>query len=136
TLRQPERVTAILSWVPHAETYVDGPYYALYSGDSSHLRASLIAPLVTTLLHYANDHPERQVLGAQGTDTADATILPLLDAFLFDTELQPILLTGANRSQFEWNSDAPKNFSDLLQLAGAHVPAGGYWVFGSHLYRA
>lgn len=125
-----------LPWVPHIGKYAKGRFYSLFSGDSSHMRASLIAPLVHFLLQWANEHPEVQVLGAQGTDTADLAILPLLDAFLFDTELMPVLLTGANRSQREWNSDAPKNFVDLFQIAGAHLPAGGYWVFGSHLYRA
>lgn len=135
-LMQPSPIADRLGWVPHLDEYLDGLFYSLYSGDSSHLRASLIAPLVSTFLHWVNDHPDIQLLGAQGTDTADATVLPLLDAFLFDTELKPVLLTGANRSQYEWNSDAPKNFSDLIQLAGAHLPSGAYWVFGSHLYRA
>lgn len=125
-----------LSWVPRINKYAKGPFYSLFSGDSSHLRASLIAPLVRFLLQWANQHPDVQVLGAQGTDTADLAILPLLDAFLFDTELLPILFTGANRSQHEWNTDAPKNFFDLFQVAGAHLPAGGYWIFGSHVFRA
>jgi len=133
---QPSTLAEHLSWVPHIDRYATGQFYSLFSGDSSHLRASLIAPLVNFLLQYANQHPDIQVVGAQGTDTADLAILPLLDAFLFDTNLPPVLLTGANRSQHEWNSDAPKNFSDLFQLAGAHLPAGGYWVFGSHIYRA
>jgi L-asparaginase/Glu-tRNA(Gln) amidotransferase subunit D len=134
--RQQSDISERLPWVSHINTYIEGSFFSLFSGDSSHLRASLIAPFVHFLLHYANDHPDIQVLGAQGTDTADLTILPFLDAFLFDTELLPVLFTGANRTQHEWNSDAPKNFFDLFQLAGAHLPAGSYWVFGSHLYRS
>ena len=114
-VNQPLQLSDKLSWVPHIDKYVDGHYYPLYSGDSSHLRASLIAPLVNFFLHFANDYPSLQALGAQGTDTADSALLPLLDAFLFDTQLKPIMLTGANRSQYEWNSDAPKNFSDLSE---------------------
>jgi L-asparaginase/Glu-tRNA(Gln) amidotransferase subunit D len=135
-MKQPSDITEHLPWVPHIKTYVEGTFYSLFSGDGSHLRSSLIAPLVNFLLTYMNTHPDIQILGAQGTDTADLAILPLLDAFLFDTELLPVLFTGANRSRHEWNSDAPKNFSDLFQLAGVHLPAGSYWIFGSHLYRA
>lgn len=136
SMERPSGIAEHLPWVPHVDAYVEGPFYSLFSGDSSHLRASLIAPIASFLLDYANRNPGVQVLGAQGTDTADLAIIPLLDAFLFDTELLPILFSGANRSQHEWNSDAPKNFFDLFQLAGAHVPAGSYWVFGSHIYRA
>jgi L-asparaginase/Glu-tRNA(Gln) amidotransferase subunit D len=136
SLQQPSDIADHLPWAPHVRTYVQGAFYSLFSGDSSHLRASLIAPLVTFILRSAYENPTTQVIGAQGTDTADVAVLPLLDAFLFDTELLPILFTGSNRSHHEWNSDAPKNFSDLFQLAGAHLPAGSYWVFGSHLYRA
>ena len=136
SLQQPSDIATHLPWVPHIQTHVQGAFYSLFSGDSSHMRTSLIAPIVTFLLRCAQDHPTTQIVGAQGTDTADVAILPLLDAFLFDTALLPILFTGANRSHTEWNSDAPKNFSDLFQLAGAHLPAGSYWVFGSHLYRA
>lgn len=136
SLKESSTIAEHLSWVPHIERYAEGAFYTLFSGDSSHLRPSLIAPMVATLLTYANEHPDIQLLGAQGTDTADSTILPLLDTFLFDTELLPVLFTGANRSRYEWNSDAPKNFVDLFQLAGAHLPAGSYWIFGSHIYRA
>lgn len=136
SMHQPLDMAEHLSWVPHVKKHTTGSFYSIFSGDSSHMRASLIAPITNFLLQYANQHPETQVLGAQGTDTADLAILPLLDAFLFDTELPPVLFTGANRSQHEWNSDAPKNFVDLLQLAGAHIPAGSYWVFASHVYRA
>src|SRR6185369_15366273 len=50
--------------------------------------------------------------------------------------LLPILVTGSNRPHTDWNSDAPKNFSDTIKLAGAPLPAGAYWIFASHIYRA
>ena len=124
-----------LHWVPHAEKYVTGTFRSLFSGDSSHLRASIVAPIVSMVLQFAHAHPDIQVLAAQGTDTADIAIIPLLDVFTFDTSLLPILITGSNRSHREWNSDAPSNFSDLFHLAGAHLPAGSYWIFADHLYR-
>ncbi len=136
SLQQPSDIATHLPWIPHVHTYAEGAFYSLFSGDSSHMRTSLIAPIVSFILRCVREHPATQVIGAQGTDSADVAILPLLDAFLFDTELLPVLFTGANRSHHEWNSDAPKNFSDMLQLTGAHIPAGSYWVFGSHLYRA
>jgi L-asparaginase/Glu-tRNA(Gln) amidotransferase subunit D len=125
-----------LPWIPQIKNLIHGKFISLFSGDSSHLRPSLIAPFVTFLLRTANQYPKKQIIAAQGTDTADIALLPLLDTYLFDTELLPILFTGSNRSITEWNSDAPKNFSDTLQLVGAHIPAGAYWVFASHLYRA
>lgn len=125
-----------LSWVPRISKLVTGTFTSLYSGDSSHLRNSLIAPLVSYLLEFANSNPNIQMIGAQGTDTADSTILPLLDTYIYDTELLPFLFTGSNRSHREWNSDAPKNFSDLIHVVGAHLPTGVYWIFAQHLFRA
>lgn len=125
-----------LPWVPKVGEFVTGKFVSLYSGDSSLLRPALTAPLISHLLRFANDNPNLPILAAQGTDTADIAIIPFLDAYLFDTNLLPILVTGSNRSHTEWNSDAPKNFSDMIQLAGANLPSGCYWVFGSHVYRA
>lgn len=125
-----------LKWVPHIARYVKGRFISLYSGDSSHLRPSLIAPFVAYLLRFANDNPSVQIIGAQGTDSVDVAILTLLDAYTFDTSLLPFIFTGSNRSYKEWNSDAPKNFSDLMRVAGANLPAGVYWIFASHAYRA
>jgi L-asparaginase/Glu-tRNA(Gln) amidotransferase subunit D len=135
-MAQSKKIGEQLAWVADIQKYADASFYSLYSGDSSHLRASLAAPIIACLLSFANAHPTVQVICSQGTDTADLTILPFLDALLFDTELLPMLFTGANRSQVEWNSDALKNFADTFRLVGSHIPAGGYWVFASHLYRA
>ena len=125
-----------LPWVPKLEEFITGKFVSLYSGDSSLLRPALSAPLISYMLHFANENPTTPILAAQGTDTADIALIPFLDVYMFDTNLLPILLTGANRSHSEWNSDAPKNFSDMIQLAGANLPTGAYWIFGSHVYRA
>ncbi|OGY11431.1 MAG: hypothetical protein A3F61_03700 [Candidatus Blackburnbacteria bacterium RIFCSPHIGHO2_12_FULL_41_13b] len=129
-------ITDHLKWVPRIAKKVHGKFIPLFSGDSSHLRPSLIAPFVSYLLRFANNNPSIQITGAQGTDSADISILTLLDAFAFDTNLLPFLFTGSNRSHREWNSDAPKNFIDLTQVVGANLPSGAYWIFGSHIYRA
>ncbi len=125
-----------LGWVQNINSLVSGQFISLFSGDSSHLRNVLIAPIIACILKFANLYPEKHIVGALGTDTADIAMLPILDVYTFDTELLPILFTGANRSHHEWNSDAPKNFSDLFHLVHAHLPTGVYWVFASHLYRA
>lgn len=101
--------------------YVTGPFVALYSGDSSHLRAALIAPIIMVLLDQAIKEPNRPILGAQGTDTADIAILSVLDALVFDTGLPPFTLTGANYSHREEGSDAPSNFLDLSKLTKIDV---------------
>lgn len=125
-----------LSWISNIDKHVSGKFITVFDGDSSHLRAGLIAPIVAFILKYANDNPSIQILAGQGTDTADINILSLLDAYLFDTGILPIITSGSNRSRTEWNSDAPKNFSDLVQLAGVNLPSGSYWSFAGHLYRA
>ncbi len=129
-------ITDHLKWVPRIAKRVHGKFIPLFSGDSAHLRPSLIAPFVSHLLKFANDNPSVQITGAQGTDSADISILTLLDAFTFDTSFLPILFTGSNRSHGEWNSDAPRNFIDLTQVVGANLPSGAYWIFASHVYRA
>ncbi|MDO8573390.1 MAG: asparaginase domain-containing protein [Candidatus Daviesbacteria bacterium] len=125
-----------LNWVPGIDKYVKGKFISLFEGDSSHLRAALIAPFVAFILGQYKNDPHIQILGSQGTDTADCALLPLLDVYLFDTSFLPILFTGSNRTKSEWNSDAPKNFSDLVKLAGTNLAPGSYWVFAGHLYRA
>lgn len=136
SVQKPLDLASYLAWVPNIDKYVTGELIVLYSGDSSHLRSALVAPLVAYIIKRSNSDPSTQILGSQGTDTADIALLPLLDVYTFDTGLLPILITGSNKSQREWNSDAPKNFSDLVKLAGVNLPAGAYWIFAGHLYRA
>lgn len=124
------------SWCPDFGKHVTGPFYAYYSGDSSHLRAPLTAPIVSVILDRITRSSQRVMLGAQGTDTADIAVLTLLDALTFDTQLPPIIFTGANRSHREPNSDAPRNFRDLARCATIDLPPGAYWVFHGRLFSA
>jgi L-asparaginase/Glu-tRNA(Gln) amidotransferase subunit D len=125
-----------LSFVPNVQKIVRGKFISLFSGDSSHLRASLIAPFVTFLLQYAVKNQTQSIVGAQGTDTADIALLPLLDVYSFDTNLPPFLLTGANRSHREKNSDAPENFADVLKVSQIDLASGAYWIFAARVFKA
>ena len=116
--------------------FVSGPLIPLFSGDSSHLRNALVAPMVTTLIERAIKEPNKPIIGGQGTDTADIALLGPFDVLTFDTELPPLILAGANRSHRENNSDAPKNFIDLAKLAHIDLESGSYWVFQGNLYKA
>lgn len=141
-------------WCPNFGKLATGPFIPLYSGDSSHLRSSLVAPIVSILLEEAIKDPETPIIGAQGTDTADTAILSILDALVFDTKLPAFIFTGANRSHREENSDAPANFLDLASLANYDIrkvnllPVGEYdykhpestsgvfWIFHDNIYPA
>lgn len=116
--------------------FIHGPFTPLFSGDSSHLESQVTAPLVTTLLKRAVGEPTKPLLGGQGTDTADMALLQLYDVFTFDTELPPLVLSGANRSHIEAGSDAPQNFLDTGRIAHWDLPVGAYWIFQRNLYKA
>ena len=118
------------------EDLVSGPLIPLFSGDSSHLRNPIIAPIIVTLIERAIKEPNKPIIGGQGTDTADIALLGPFDALTFDTELPPLILAGANRSHREVNSDAPGNFVDLAKLAHIDLESGAYWVFQGSLYKA
>ena len=129
------------SWVANDKgeqfsTLVSGPFIPLFSGDSSHLRSSIIAPMIAVLIERAVREPNKPILGGQGTDTADIALLGLFDVLTFDTHLPPLVLAGANRSHNEPNSDAPRNFLDLARLAHIDLEPGAYWVFQGNLYKA
>lgn len=116
--------------------YIEGPFTALFSGDSSHLRSPLIVPMATRLIDIAKREPNKPVLGGQGTDTADIALLALYDGFTYDTSLPPLILTGSNDPHSVPNSDAPENFVDTAKLTHVDLPAGAYWVFHGNVYRA
>src|SRR3989344_5345191 len=116
--------------------FVRGPFIPLFSGDSSHLTNSIIAPMVVTLVEKAVREPNKPILGGQGTDTADIALLGPFDVLTFDTNLPPLLLAGANRSHHEAKSDAPRNFIDLAKLAHIDLGSGAFWVFQGNLYKA
>lgn len=130
-----------LSWAVDArgdrfDSLVTGPFIELFSGDSSHLRNSIIAPMLVVLIERIMREPQRILLGGQGTDTADGALLGTFDAMTFDTHLPPLILAGANRAHNESNSDAPQNFVDLGRVARVDLVSGAYWVFQGNLYRA
>lgn len=126
----------IASWCPEFGKYITGPFLAYYSGDSAHLRPSLSAPIATIIVGELLKNPQRVLLGAQGTDTADIAVLSIIDALTFDTQLPPVIFTGANRSYRDASSDAPKNFLDLARVAKIDLPPGAYWVFHGRLFSA
>lgn len=116
--------------------FIGGPFFPLFSGDSSHLRNALVAPILTILIEKVIKEPNKPIIGGQGTDTADVALLGPFDVLTFDTELPPLVLAGANRSHREDNSDAPQNFVDLAKLAHIDLDPGSYWVFQGNLYKA
>lgn len=135
------------SWCPDFKGLADGPFIALYSGDSVHLRPALTAPMVCVLIEQAIKDPHAAILAAQGTDTADIAVMSLIDALVFDTPLPPFILTGANRSHRESDSDAPKNFRNLAKIAGIdfrpdffyhhfYYHSGAFWLFDDNLFTA
>lgn len=115
--------------------YAKGPFTALFSGDSSHLRNPIIAPMITALIERAIQDPTKPILGGQGTDTADIALLGIYDVLTYDTHLPPLLLAGANRSHHENNSDAPGNFLDLGKISLIDLGSGAFWVFQGNLYK-
>ena len=138
---EPQRAEEIFkSWCPDFGNYVTAPFTAYYSGDSSHLRSSLNAPIISIMLMKAHMNPNRPYLAAQGTDTADISLISPLDVLTFDTNLPPFIFTGSNKSWREGTpespSNAPQNFTDLARLCSIDLPAGAYWNFQGYLYRA
>lgn len=113
-----------------------GHFIPLFSGDSSHLKIPIVASMISAILSCAIADPAKPMLGGQGTDTADIAVLALYDAFVFDTQLPPLLLTGANHPHSQPGSDAPGNFLDLAKVSHIALESGGYWVFHGNLYRA
>lgn len=116
--------------------FADGPFFALFSGDSSHLTNPIVAPMITTLIDKAKENPQTPIRGGMGTDTADIALLGLWDGLTFDTDLPGLVLAGSNDSHSKEGSDAPKNFVDLARVSTIELASGGYWLFDGNLYRA
>jgi L-asparaginase/Glu-tRNA(Gln) amidotransferase subunit D len=124
-----------LPWVPEIDTLISGNFISLFSGDSSHYRTSLLSAVTSYLLQKATEEPGTQIIAGMGTDTVDL-LLPILDAFLFDkSNVPPILISGANRSFREENSDAPQNFHDLAQATRLPLAPGAYYIFNRTIYK-
>lgn len=128
-------LTEVFSWFSLPKE-IEGSFISLFNGESSSIRASIVGVIVETILRYILKHPDTQVLIGTGTDTADVFLLPLLDVYLFDTQLHSILATGANKSRLEWNSDATPNLKSLFSLVHMPLAAGVYWTFEEQLYNA
>jgi len=135
-LEKKEDITKRLHFAPQITNYIKGQSMLLVDFPSDYMRAATVAPIVTILLQYANQHPHLPVLGGMGTDTADISLLPLLDTYTFDSNLPPFLFTGANRSFEQRNSDAPENFYNLARAATLNLSSGGYWVFTDQLFSS
>ncbi|MEK7063565.1 MAG: helix-turn-helix domain-containing protein, partial [Patescibacteria group bacterium] len=124
-----------LPWVPDINTLVSGDFFPIFSGDSSHYRPGVMSPAVAYLLSKATSEPGKQVIAGMGTDTVDM-LLPYLDTFLFDrSDIYPILVSGANLSFREPNSDAPKNFRDLAQATHLPLQPGAYYIFDHTIFK-
>lgn len=92
--------------------------------------------MVSILIEQALKEPQKTILGAQGTDTADVALVGVIDALTFDTQLAPVILTGSNRSHREPNSDAIGNFTDLAKVAHKNIGPGAFWLFHGKLFMA
>ncbi len=128
-----EDISTHLSWAKDMGTFITGKFYPVFSGDSSNYRPSLLAAVINYICQTLIDHPNIPVIIGMGTDTTDI-LLPFLDVFLFDKRVPPVLVTGANRSHRESNSDAPVNFNDLAKIVHFPLPAGAYYVFNHTIY--
>ncbi|MBD3300235.1 MAG: helix-turn-helix domain-containing protein, partial [Candidatus Moranbacteria bacterium] len=109
-----------LSWIRNIKNLAYGDFIPLFSGDSSHYRPSLYAPLFSYLLKELNSEPNVPILAGIGTDTTDIFV-SMLDVFIFDKKAAPVLVSGANRSINEKNSDAPINFYELVITAQMYL---------------
>ncbi len=141
TPAEPESTgTHLSSWAKNEQSqfsdFADGPFYALFSGDSSHLTNPIVAPMMTTLIDKAKENPQTPIRGGMGTDTADIALLGLWDAITFDTSLPALVLAGSNDPHTKGGSDAPRHFVDLARISTIEVDAGAYWTFDGYLYRA
>jgi L-asparaginase/Glu-tRNA(Gln) amidotransferase subunit D/DNA-binding XRE family transcriptional regulator len=121
-------------WAPKLKRLIKGKFVSLFSGDSSHYRPALIAVMLEYIFREAKTHPNIPILIGLGTDTTDI-LLPLLDVFFFDQDVHPILMTGANRSHTEKDSDAPENFHDLAYATHLSLAKGAYYVFQHSIFR-
>ncbi len=129
-----KNIASHLFWAPDIGKLITGQFLPVFSGDSSNYRNSLLAVVIEYIFQKFQENPGRQILAGMGTDATDV-LLPLLDAFLFDKQLPPLLVTGANRSHKETNSDAPLNFYDLATSTHLPLLPGAYYIFHHVIYK-
>lgn len=124
-----------LFWAHDLNDRVTGPFYNLFSGDSSHYRSALLAPILAILLKTIKENANKNILIAIGTDTVDL-LLPIIDVFIFDKKAKPIFATGSNIAYRENYSDSPANFNNLVNALNINSLPGAYYVFNNTLYKA
>ena len=130
------------SWCIDAATnetighFVNGPFIPLFSGDSSHLKSYLTAPMIAYILRQMIMNPTTPIEAGQGTDTADIAVASGVDVMIYDTSLPVFDVTGANHPHTHPDSDAPGNFLDSARLSHVERGSGAYWNFHGHLYPA
>ncbi|MBD3300347.1 MAG: helix-turn-helix domain-containing protein [Candidatus Moranbacteria bacterium] len=127
-------VTKHFSWIKDVKKMARGDFVPLFSGDSSHYRAALHAPIIALILQELKKKPKVPILAGIGTDTSDI-FLSLMDVFLFDKNCAPVLVSGANRSINEPDSDALVNFYELMIASHMHLKPGAYYVYNHHIYN-
>lgn len=123
-----------LFWVSDIGKLIQGPFYPIFSADGSNFRPSIFSAVIAHLLRTTAENTSRQIIAGIGTDTTDM-LLPFLDVFLFDQDVPPILVSGANRSYRETHSDAPQNFHDLAFATHLPLMPGAYYIFNRTIYR-
>ncbi|MBD3245134.1 MAG: helix-turn-helix domain-containing protein [Candidatus Moranbacteria bacterium] len=131
---QKKDITQHFSWIKNVKDLVTGDYIPLFSGDSSHYRAALHAPVIALFLRKLKENPRIPILAGMGTDTSDI-FLSLMDVFLFDRNCAPVLVSGANRSINEPKSDALVNFYELMVASHMQLKPGAYYVYNHHIYQ-
>jgi L-asparaginase/Glu-tRNA(Gln) amidotransferase subunit D len=130
-----ESIGRHIPWAAGIDSLVSGDFLTLFSGDSSHYRPALIAPALSFILGRISHEPHVQVLAGMGTDTVDI-LLPYIDTLLFDKQgTLPVLVSGANLSFRDKNSDAPQNFHDLALATHLPLAPGAYYIFNHAIYR-
>lgn len=122
------------SWIKNIKNLVEGEFIPLFSGDSSHYRPALHAPIIALFLRELKNRPKVPILAGIGTDTSDI-FLSLMDVFLFDKNAAPVLVSGANRSINEVDSDAVVNFYELMVASHMSLKPGAYYVYNHHIYN-
>lgn len=128
-------IAAHLPWVNTLDSLIEGDFFQLFSGDSSHYRPALVAPVVAYIFGRMRAEPDVHVLAGMGTDTIDV-LLPFFDVMLFDKQgTLPLLCSGANLSFREKDSDAPQNFRDLALATRLPLQPGAYYIFNRTIYR-
>ena len=127
---------------PAFNLFADGPYMKLFNGDSAHHDAVLSRALICKTLEMAVRDPQRRVILAMGTNTADL-VLPELHAHLFDKPQIPgILVVVSNDPLHHPNSDMPQTLTDAARLSqrdigpGAHLVSAGKLFSGADVTKA